>query len=235
MSNLKTYLQRIPSGSHIWLGGDFNLPGIDWESECVEPCATHSQESELLLSIAKDCFLDQMVTEPTRTTEKTQNVLDLFFTNNQSLVNRVEIIPRIRDHDAVMVESSFRPHKVTKPTRKVYIYKKADYAGFKEDLRNFKDDFLEQAEKTDVDQLWTRFKDKIVTGMEKFIPSKLLKGNKYRKPWATRRVKALQRKQKKLFTKKKRLKAVKQKEHTEQRRQQPREKKGKLTGTMSTT
>ena len=150
-----------------------------------------------------------MVTEPTRTTEKAHNVLDLFFTNNQSLVNRVEIIPGIGDHDAVMVESSLRPHKVTKPTRKVYIYKKADYAGFKEDLRNFKDDFLEQAEKTDVDQLWTRFKDKIVIGMEKFIPSKLLKGNKYRKPWATRRVKALQRKQKKLFTKKKKTKSSK--------------------------
>ena len=45
--------------------------------------------------------------------------------------------------------------------------------------------------------------------MEKFIPSKLLKGNKYRKPWATRRVKALQRKQKKLFTKKKKTKSSK--------------------------
>ena len=117
------------------------------------------------IRIAKDCFLDQMVTEPTRTTEKTQNVLDLFFTNNQSLMNRVEIIPGIGDHDAVMVVSSLRPHKVAKPTRKVYIYKKADYAGFKEDLGNLMDDFLEQAEKSDVDQLWTRFKNKIVTGM----------------------------------------------------------------------
>ena len=117
------------------------------------------------IRIAKDCFLDQMVTEPTRTTEKTQNVLDLFFTNNQSLMNRVEIIPGIGDHDAVMVESSLRPHKVAKPTRKVYIYKKSDYAGFKEDLGNLMDDFLEQAEKSDVDQLWTRFENKIVTGM----------------------------------------------------------------------
>ena len=111
------------------------------------------------------------MTEPTRTTEDTQNVLDLFFTSNQSLVNRVETIPGMGDHDAVMVESSLRPHKIAKPTRKVHIYRKADYAGFGEDLRNFKDDFLEQAERSDVNQLWTRFKDKIISGMEKYVPS----------------------------------------------------------------
>ena len=209
LSNLETYLQWIPSGSHIWLGGDFNLPGIDWDSESVKPYATHSQESHQLLSVAKNCFLDQMVTEPTRSTEDTQNVLDLFFTSNQSLVNRVEIIPGMRDHDAVMVESSLRPNKIAKPTRKVHIYKKADYAGFGEDLRNFKDDFLEQAERSDVNQLWTRFKDKIISGMEKYISSKMLKGSRHRKPWATKRVKALQSKQKKFFSKKKKTKSGK--------------------------
>ena len=44
LSNLETYLQLIPSGSHIWLGGDFNLPGIDWDSESVKPYATHSPQ-----------------------------------------------------------------------------------------------------------------------------------------------------------------------------------------------
>ena len=87
LSNLETCLQRIPSGSHIWLGGDFNLPGIDWDSESVKPYATHSQKSHQLLTVARNCFLDQMVTEPTRSTEGTHNVLDLFFTSNQSLVN----------------------------------------------------------------------------------------------------------------------------------------------------
>ena len=113
------------------------------------------------------------------------------------------------DRDAVMVESSLRPHKIAKPTRKVHIYRKADYAEFGEDLRNFKDDFLEQAERSDVNQLWTRFKDKIISGMEKYVPSKLLKGTKHRKPWATKPVKALQSKQKKLFTKKKKTKSSK--------------------------
>ena len=45
--------------------------------------------------------------------------------------------------------------------------------------------------------------------METYIPSKLLKGSKHRKPWETKRVKALQSKQKKLVTKKKKTKSVK--------------------------
>ena len=97
------------------------------------------------------------MTEPTRTTEDTHNVLDLFFMGNQCLVNRVETIPGIR-----MVKSSVRPHKIAQTTRKVYIYRIADYAGFGEELRNFKDDFLEQAEESDDNQLRTWFKDKMV-------------------------------------------------------------------------
>ena len=65
---------------------------------------------------------------------------------------------------------------------------------------------MEQAEHTDVDGLWIRVKDKIVSGIEKIIPSKLMKGNTFRKPWVTKRVKALQSKQKKLFVKTKKAK-----------------------------
>ena len=66
-----------------------------------------------------------------------------------------------------MVESSLRPHKIGKTNQESpHIQKKADYAGFSVDLRNFKDDFLEQAEKSDVNQLWTWFKDKIISGIE---------------------------------------------------------------------
>ena len=54
--NLETNLQQISNGSHIWLGGYFNLPGIDWESECVKPYTNHPSESQQLLTIAKDFF-----------------------------------------------------------------------------------------------------------------------------------------------------------------------------------
>ena len=46
-----------------------------------------------------------MVTEPTRY----ENVLDLFLTNNSTLVNKVEIIPGFTDHNIVYTEVSIKP------------------------------------------------------------------------------------------------------------------------------
>ena len=102
------------------LEATFNLPDINWEEEAVNPYATNSTASNQMLNIVKDSFLEQMVTEPTRITETTSNVLDLFFTSNSTLVNKVEIIPGISDHEAVFIESSLKPMKVNIPPRKVY-------------------------------------------------------------------------------------------------------------------
>ena len=91
---------------------------IIWEEE--------SSISNQLLSIAKDSFLEQVVTEPTRITETTSNILDLFFTSNPALINKVEVIPGIRDHEAVFIELSLRPMRVVTPPRKINKYKNAD-------------------------------------------------------------------------------------------------------------
>ena len=45
-------------------------------------------------------------------TVTTSNVLDLFFTTKSTLVNKVEIIPGISDHEDVFIESSLKPMKV---------------------------------------------------------------------------------------------------------------------------
>ena len=65
--------------------------------------------------------------EPTRITETQSNTLDLFFTNNNTLVNQVRVIPGISDHEAVVIESSLRPIKKLGITRKVWQYRKEDY------------------------------------------------------------------------------------------------------------
>ena len=66
----------------------------------------HGAQCHQLLTITKDTFLEQVVTEPTRVTESSSNILDLFFTNNETLVNQVHVIPGIGDHEAVFIESS---------------------------------------------------------------------------------------------------------------------------------
>ena len=74
-----------------------------------------------------------MVSSPRRITEYSSNLLDLFLTNNRTLVNKCEVIPGIGDHEAVYGESSMRPMKVETPPRKVFQYKKVDCDEMPED------------------------------------------------------------------------------------------------------
>ena len=208
LQHLQATLNRIPTdkGAHLWLGGDFNLPNINWEEECTTPHASNSTQSNQLLAIMRDSFLDQVVSEPTRITETTSSILDLFFTSNQTLINKIEVISGISDHEAVLIESSLKPLNVKIPARKVYQYRKGDYEGMRAEISSFQTEFESQADTIDVEQLWTLFKNKIHSLMNKYIPSKQLRGNKKQKPWVSREVKTLIRKRDKLFKKQRRTK-----------------------------
>ncbi len=66
--------------------------------------------------------------ELTRIQRETENILDLHFTNNPTLVNRVEVMPPMgsADHDTVFIENSTKPRVNEKPPKLVKQYKKAD-------------------------------------------------------------------------------------------------------------
>ena len=129
----------------------------------------------------KDAFLEQDVTEAIRTTESSSSILDLFSTSNPTLINKVEIIPGISDHEAVFVESSLGPIRVKAAPRKVYQHNKADYDTMMTELKDFRTVFDEGAETKDVENLWQDFKRKLHSLMDTYIPSKQLRGNKVKK------------------------------------------------------
>ena len=189
--------------------GDFNLPDITWEEESVIPYATNSAVSNKLLTIVKNMYLEQVVTEPTRITETSSNTLYMFFTSNHTLVNKVEVIPGDSDHESVFIASSLRPMRVKTPPRKVFQYRKADYDAMKQELRSSQAEFQESAKTKDVEHLWMTFKNKVHSLMESHIPSKILRGNRVQKPWVTRQVKTLMRKSKKQFRKQRKTKKAK--------------------------
>ena len=127
-----------------------------------------------------------MVIEPTRITEDTENVLDLFFSNNSSLVNRVEVIPGISDHETVFVESSLRLAKAQTPPRNVYIYNKADFPSVKAELRRIKETFISLEPVSTTQELWYKFSFSVSDLMTRYIPTKMLSGKKIKKTWITK-------------------------------------------------
>ena len=134
-----------------------------------------------------------MVYGPTRITETKSSTLDLFLTNNDTLVNQVRVIPWISDHEAVFTESSLR---LLKKTPHLVEYKNINGQTTMGWGRNFEN--LAQAPELDIQTIWTSFKITIHKLMEKYIPHKTVRGDKKPRPWITRTIQALHRKRNKL-------------------------------------
>ena len=73
------------------IGGDFNLPDINWESMRAEGTQYPTKVSQAFLDIVEDNSLEQVADFPTRK-DKT---LDLLFTSHQSYVEKCKPLPSI--------------------------------------------------------------------------------------------------------------------------------------------
>ena len=83
--------------------------------------------------ILADFNLAQMVTEPTRY----ENALNLFLTNNPTLVCKVELLPGLSDHDIVYSEVNVKPQIVAQRPRVMPVYMKADWDPLTEHVLKF--------------------------------------------------------------------------------------------------
>ena len=111
-------------------------------------------------------------------------------TNNPTLIFEIKVIPGLADHDAVTIEIDILPIVTKQKPRKIYLYKKADWDGFKEFMQGFSDEFFdrtplpgeENENENDAESLWQAFKSQLHLEINKFIPSKISKKeNLY--PW----------------------------------------------------
>ena len=127
LEELQKSLERIcnRSSSHIWIGGDFNFPGYDWAKKHVKSGCSQPELTRTFLDIIADNGLTQTVKQPTYY----ENILDLFFVSNPSLVYNSQVIPGISKdgHHAVYVELDISLTRRKKKPRKIYSYKKADW------------------------------------------------------------------------------------------------------------
>ena len=88
------------------------IPDIDWNELSITKSQYSQSINQLFLDLSLDLGLTQTVDEPTRG----DNILDLFFINNTSLITNTSVIPGVSDHEAVVVESKLiiKPKKLLK-------------------------------------------------------------------------------------------------------------------------
>lgn len=198
MERLKESLSKIKrvDRSHIWLAGDFNLPGIDWASQSVLPNAPYVNLSKFMLEIAADFGLEQMVTRPTRG----KNILDIFLTNNPDLVERSTVIPGLSDHDGIpMIIVSSKPRLIKTKPRLIYLYDKADMNLIKEDFKSYSSHMAkDDTSHLSVNDLWEDLENKVKSVMEARIPTRTVRKRNLT-PWIGRGIKRLLKKKQRAF------------------------------------
>jgi hypothetical protein len=103
------------------VGGDFNLPDIDWKTGLVNGNNYPHKTSEEIIKSGEDMFMEQVVECSTRG----ENILDLFFTTHPSLVEHTKTLPPLGkgDHDIVLCDTLITLNRVKKPRRNILLWK----------------------------------------------------------------------------------------------------------------
>ena len=102
----------------LLLGGDFNLPGIEWDTANLKPDCKHKQYHLDFLNLMDTYGLTQLIEQPTRK----ENTLDLMITYRPNWVCKSEVFPGVADHDAVYLKMATNAHRSKPPRRKIFMY-----------------------------------------------------------------------------------------------------------------
>ena len=174
--------------SILWLGGDFNLPDIDWKTFAIVGHQYPRAISENFISTMTATGLDQVVNFPTRL----DNTLDLFLTNRPSCINKCQPIPGISDHEIVFVDTDIKPRRRKPVKRKIFLWDKADMNVLHEEGNKMMQEFVSKFDSSSsVTEMWDYIESKLANILE-LVPSKFT-STRFNQPWVTRKVKQLSR------------------------------------------
>lgn len=125
---------KAETESHIRLGGDFNLPGYNWEENRTKDSCNNPDLTRRFVDMLDDYNLTQIVSEPTFL----ENTLDLFLTNIPSLSYSSKVIPGISldGHHAVCIECQILPLRRSQKPRKIYLHHKGNCNGFRGHMKS---------------------------------------------------------------------------------------------------
>ena len=207
IKKLRESLSRIDFSKNpiVWVGGDFNVPDIDWSNLCRKPehhCVYPQELTTELLDLIHDFSLTQLAYEPNHN-QKTRsgnvrNILDLLLVTNPGCFAPIVTKAGISDHFNMIAEVSLRPvlHKAKR--RKIYLWDKADTFNLRKDMEHFFQVFQANYAHKTVEENWNAFKEAIYSSVDSNVPSRY-KSTRFNLPWINGTLKRLIRKKNRAF------------------------------------
>ena len=179
----------------FWLGGDFNLPDINWKDQDIIGNQYLKNINSLFLEMAQDLGLSQIVNIPTRG----HSLLDLLFTNIPDFVKNCSLSAGLGDHDIVELKSKFQPIRKKPTKRRIHLWNRVDETKIQKDTHDFRLKFLTLFSVSDnVQDMWDFVKSNIDKIIEDNVESKLT-SSKTHQPWITTETKRMLRKKNRWF------------------------------------
>ncbi len=181
----------------IILSGDFNFPFVKWkrmsDNSCIWEYKTYANATkdekdqfEKLLSICNNQFMLQIIEEPTRE----ENTLDLIFTNEMSLITKIEVNKtNYSDHNIIEVSTNYtiteHSKNLLKDTNSIMqsLNFRARSVNWVDMGKEFNDsNWEEKSESTDTIQLCEEIIELLENSAKENAPKRGKKGNKSRIP-----------------------------------------------------
>ena len=136
--------------------------------------ASDREVQQALIDISINHGLTQVHNQWTRG----NNMLDLVFTNNHTLVKCSNSVPGISDHCMVVTDIGLVPQYKRQKRRKYYLFSKADREAMHRGTSCLSSEIVDSVASGNVEDLWNTFKTGIHTLVDKRIPSKMSSGRK---------------------------------------------------------
>ena len=115
------------------IGGDANLPDINWKDGSIEGNQYTRSINSRFIDTFREIGCQQAVNFPTRL----DKALDIFASNRPTIINKCSDLPGLSDHDDIMIGTSIIPRTRRPVRRQIYLWSKAHLPGMKRELKEY--------------------------------------------------------------------------------------------------
>ena len=172
LTQLNSTLQENGESSCLILGGDFNLPELDWSEDMSAPINNGGRaDHNVFCDLMGDNFLQQFISGPTHISG---NKLDLLLSNWPDVIENVSTFhPRDgrfpSDHYVITFTIKLRFKRSKGSTRQVFDFKNGNLDALRKSLSRIP---FQIAASENIDEHWSNWKDLFLSAVKDHVPTK---------------------------------------------------------------
>ena len=152
-----------------------------------------------LLRILSKYNLQNMINEPTRVTNATSTCIDLLFTNHESIISDLKVLPPFNsDHSTITAEITYKTYKAQAYKKTIWKYDEADKNLIEEKFESQDWSFING---NDINLINETFSNKIMELADQSIPKVNFTYRPNDKPWMNSNIRRTMRQRDRLYLK----------------------------------